>query len=65
MRSEEEVKEMARHLINQINEVKDKNLTAYKYLSQRLMALVWVLNLGKVETLILNEKQLEFLSVFW
>jgi hypothetical protein len=63
MRSEKEIKTEARAIVEQIKKTKDKNLAAYRRLSQRLEALAWVLNLPNAKArLVYSEDELEILE---
>lgn len=67
IRSREEIVQEALAIQEQMKEIGQwDNPSAYKQLSQRLLALLWVLKYPKSpEKLTLTEKQLKLLQAFW
>ena len=65
MKSEEEIRDMARQIYEQAQKTKDSNPTANSRLNSRLYALAWVLDFDKphkIETLIFDEEYLELMK---
>jgi len=65
MKTEKEIKIMADEIITQMGEIKENNPYAYRKLEQRLIALLWVLDIETKTTrdkLTFTQKQLEILE---
>lgn len=68
MKSEQKIREELKRIIEQERPIEDSNPTAYNKLTQRALALCWVLGIkdkGTPRKLTLNDKTLKFLECFW
>lgn len=66
MKSETEIKQEVKRIIEQLEKVRDMNPSAQKKLGDRLVALLWVLEHSKApKSLTLDDKQLELLACLY
>lgn len=63
MKSEEQVREKAKQLIEQHKQVQETNPEAAKIIAQRGQTLLWVL--GGKDELLLSKEEIKFLACLW